>query len=131
MSRLRLLFLRMDDHRRLLLYMGINKEGYTQNDERNAEKLSHVQDHVLLESYLRLLDELDEEAHSEASDEECSDEESPVELRKSVLVQQDLEYSEKEVAESFIKLGRMLRLGLSAELEDEAPWKVCDVTVYL
>ena len=72
MSRLCLLFLRMDDHRRLLLYMGINKEGYTQDDERNAEKLSHVQDHILLESHLRLLDELYQETHSKQDASETS-----------------------------------------------------------
>ena len=131
MSRLRLLFLRMDDHRRLLLYMGINKEGYTQDDERNAEKLSHIQDHVLLESYLRLLDELDEEAHAETPDEEGSDEEATIELVESVLVHQDLEHAKKEVAESLIKLSRMLRLGLSTEFEDEAPRQRSHIAVYL
>ena len=131
MSRFCLLFLRMDYHCRLLLHISVYEEAYTQKNERHAQPLSHIQNHILFESYLRLLDELDEESHSEASDEECSDEESPVELRKSVLVHQYLENSEKEVAQCFIKLSRMLRIGLSSEFEDESLRKVCHITVDL
>ena len=71
----------MDNHRRHLLDTGIYKETYSDKDERNTEPLTHVEYHVILESDLYLLDELDEETASETSDEECSDEESPVELR--------------------------------------------------
>ena len=129
MSLFCLLLLRMHDHRRLLLHIGIDKEADAEKDERNTEQLSHVKDHILLEADLRLLDEFDKEAHAEASDEECTDEESPVELRKLVFVHQDLEDSEKEIAEGLVELGRMFRFSLAAELEDEAPWEVCDVTI--
>ena len=131
MCRLRLLFLRMDNHCRLFPDMCINEEADAQKDERYAEPLSHIKNHVLLEADLRLLDELDEEAHTEAADEKCSDEESSVELRQPVLVHQDLEDSKEEVAEGLVKLGRMLRFGLAAELEDEAPREACHVTVNL
>ena len=83
---------------RLLPDMTVNEETYSQKDERNAEPLSHVQYHILLETYLRFLDELNEETHSETSYEESADEESPVELVKSVSVHQDLEDTEKEIA---------------------------------
>ena len=126
-----LLLLWMNDHRRLLPDMAIYEEADADKHERDAEPLTHIEDHLVLESYLRFLDELDEETHTETADEECSDEESPVELRKSVLVHQDLEYSEKEIAERLVKLCRMLWLCLSSELEDEAPRKTCHVTVDL
>ena len=119
----------MDYHRRLLLYMAVYKESDAQKDERYAEPLAHIENHVLFEADLRLLDELDEEAHAETSDEECSDEESAMELRQTVLIHQDLEDAQEEVAEGFVKLGRMLRLGLVTKLEDESPWQVCHVAV--
>ena len=121
----------MNYHGRLLLNMAVDKESYSEKYERNAEQLSHVKDHILLETYLRLLDELDEETHSETADEERSDEESPMELRKPILIHQYLEDSQKEIAEGFVKLGRMLWLCLSSELEDESPWKACDISINL
>ena len=121
----------MHDCSRLFLYLAVNQESYSEEDERHAEPLSHIEHHILLETYLRFLDELYEETHSETSDEEGSDEESAVEVRQSVLVHKDLEDSEKEVAESLIKLGRMLRLSLSPEFKYESPRKACHITVDL
>ena len=74
----------MHDHRRHLLHSCIYKEAYTEKDERNTEPLTHVEYHVILKSDLYLLDELDEETASETSDEECSDEESPMESMLAV-----------------------------------------------
>ena len=88
----------MNDGGRLFSDAAVHQEANTDKDKRNAEALSHIQDHILLETYLRLLDELDEEAHTEATDEEGADEESPMKFRQSVLVHQDLEYSKQEVA---------------------------------
>ena len=121
MGRRSLLLFRTHDPGRLLSDVAVDKESYAQEHERDAEQLTHVQDHVLLESHLRFLDELYEETHSEASDEKCSDEESSVELVKLVSVHQYLEDSQQEVAEGFIKLCRMLWLCLSTKLEDESP----------
>ena len=129
MGRRSLLLFRMHYPSRLLLDVTVDKETYAQKHERDAEPLSHVQDHILLESHLRLLDELDEETHSEASDEECSDKESSVELVKPVPVHQYLEDTQQEVAEGLIKLCRMLWLRLTTKLEDESPWKICDISV--
>ena len=78
MCRLGLLLLRMDYHSRLFLYMAVNQEADAEKDERNAEPLAHIQNHILLESDLRLLDEFNQETHAEAADEEGSDEESAI-----------------------------------------------------
>jgi hypothetical protein len=121
----------MDDSCRLLLDITIYQESYTKKNERNAEELSHVQNHILLEANLRFLDELDEETHAEASDEEGADEEASVELVQTESVHKNLEYTEKEIAQSLVKLCRMLRFRLAAELENEAPWEICDIAIYL
>ena len=119
----------MDNGCRLLSDAAVHQEGHSDQDERDTETLSHIQNHILLETDLRLLDELDEEAHSEAADEEGSDEESSVEFRKSVLIHQYLEHSQKEVAECFIKLRRMLWFGLAPKFEDKAPWERSNISV--
>ena len=98
MSRLRLLLLGMHDCSRLLLDIAIYKESDAEKDKRNAEPLTHIQNHILLESYLRLLDELYQETHAEATDEESSDEKASVKFRQPVLVHKYLEDSQKEVA---------------------------------
>ena len=120
----------MDSLCRLLPDETVNKKTYSDKHKRDAEPLSHIQNHILLESHLRFLDELYEETHSETSDEEGSDEESTMKLRKSVLIHKYLKYTEKEIAQRLIELSRMLRLGLSSQLEDEAPRKSGDITVY-
>ena len=131
MCRLGLLLLRMDYHSRLFLYMAVNQEADAEKDERNAEPLAHIQNHILLESDLRLLDEFYQEAHSEASDEECTDEEAAVQFRKSVFIHQYLEYTEKEIAQGLIELGRVLRFRLTSKLEDESPRKVRNISINL
>ena len=131
MGRCGLLLFRVNYHRRLLLHIAVYKETDTKKHKRYAEPLSHIQDHILLETHLRFLDELYKEAHSETSDEEGADEEATVELRQTILVHQYLEYTEKEIAQGFIKLGRMLRLSLAAKLEDKSPWKRCHISVNL
>jgi hypothetical protein len=92
----------MHNHRRLLLDKGVDQHGDTREDEWDTKPLSHVEYHIVLESHLRLLDELDEETHSEASDEECADEESAMEFRKSVLVHKYLENTQEEITQGFI-----------------------------
>ena len=131
MCRLGLLLLRMDYHSRLFLYMAVNQEADAEKDERNAEPLAHIQNHILLESDLRLLDEFYQEAHSEAADEECTDEEAAVQFRKSVFIHQYLEHTEKEIAQGLIELGRVLRFRLTSKLEDESPRKVRNISVNL
>jgi hypothetical protein len=126
-----LLLLRMYGFGRLLPDESIDKEADSYKDERYAEPLSHIQNHILLEAHLRFLDELYEETHSEKDDEEYTDEGSPVDLVQSEFIKTDEDYSEKSIAQSFIKLGRMLRESLAAKVEDETPRKICDITVDL
>ena len=121
MSRSGLLLLRMNCSSRLFFYVAVDKEAYAKQNERYAEPLSHIQYHILLEHHLRFLDEFDKESHSEATDEECSDEETAIEFIELILIHQYLEYSEEEIAERFIELSRMFRLGLASELENESP----------
>ena len=98
----------------LLSDIAIYEEGCSKKDKRDTQALTHIQNHILLETNLRFLDEFDKEAHSEATDKEGSDEESPMKLWKSVFVHQNLENSQEEVAESLIKLGRMFWRGFSS-----------------
>ena len=119
----------MNDGGRLFSDAAVHQEANTDKDKRNTETLSHIKDHIVLKTYLRLLDELDEEAHTEATDEEGADEESSMKFRQSVLVHQDLEHSQKEVTESLINLCRMLWLCLVSELKNEAPRKRGYITV--
>ena len=121
----------MHDSRRLFSYICIDQESDAEKNERDAEPLTHVQNHIMLETHLRFLDELDEEAHAETSDEEGSDEEAAIKFVEPVLVHQDLEDAQKEVTESFIKLCGMLRLCLSPEFENEAPRQRSNISVYL
>ena len=69
--------------------------------------MSHVEKHILLEFHLRVLDELDEEAGTEAADEEPADEEAAVHLVQFLFIDEDEDYAEDEVAESLVELGRM------------------------
>ena len=65
---------------RLFLHEGVDQKSYSHQYKRDAEQLAHIQNHVLLKHDLRFLDELDEETHSETSDEEGSDKEASVHL---------------------------------------------------
>ena len=119
----------MNNRGRLFSYAAVHQEGKSDKDERNAEALTHIKNHILLKTDLWFLYEFDEEAHTEATDEEGTDEESSMKLRQSVLVHQDLEHSQEEVAESLIKLCRMLWLRLVSELENKAPRERGYITV--
>ena len=72
---------------RLLLLPCIDKEAYSKDDERDAEDLTHVEQHGFLELHLRLLDEFDDESHSEAHNEEYADESAAIDLIQLLDVQ--------------------------------------------
>ena len=72
-----------------LLLEGIHQQAYSQDDERDAEGLAHINDHVLLKSLLRLLDELNEETHPEATDKEQTYKGSTVHLVKFLDIEPD------------------------------------------
>jgi len=131
MSRLSLLLRRMDCEGRLALEMAHNEDYYTCNYEWEAEKLTHVECHGLLEAHLRLLDEFDEESHSKEDDEEESEDFASLHLLDSVFIAPHQEETQQDIAECLIQLCRMLRESFASELEYESPWEVSHVTVYL
>lgn len=122
---------RNDSLRRLFSDECINQESDADEDERNAENLSHIEDHVVLECYLRFLDELYEEAHAETYDEEYADECSAIYLLQIELIHAQEHDSENQVAQCLVNLGRMFRFGFAPKVEDEAPRKSGHVSVNL
>ena len=87
---------------RLFPDKGIDQEADSEQDERNAEELSHIEDHIILKGYLRLLDELDQESGTEADNEKNTDECSPVHLLEAIFVEQNQADSEKEIGQGLI-----------------------------
>ena len=83
--------------------------------------MSHIENHILLETDLRLLYEFNQEAHAETSDKEGTEKEAPVNLVGLVSVKRKQQEAEDEIGEGLIELGRMLWHGLTPEFEDEAP----------
>ena len=98
MGRSCLLLFRMHCLHRLFLNQAIYYKTDTEKDERHAEPLAHVKHHILFESYLRFLDELDKEAHSEKNDKEAADECTLVHLLCVVFIKKDKDDSENGVA---------------------------------
>ena len=109
----------------------INQESDADEDERNAEDLPHVENHVVLECDLRFLDELYEETHTETYDEEYADECSAIYLLQIELIHAQEHDSENQVAQCLVNLGRMFRFGFAPQVEDEAPRKGGHVSVNL
>ena len=52
---------RHNDLGRLFPYKGVYEEAYSQENERNAEKLAHIEHHIVLECDLGFLDEFNQE----------------------------------------------------------------------
>ena len=65
------------------------------------------------------------------AEKECADKETSVDLVQTILIHKDLENAEKEIAQGFVQLGRMLWFSLAAKLKDKAPWKACHISVNL
>ena len=109
----------------------IHEESYSEKDERDAQKLSHIKGHILLEINLRFLDEFYEESHPETYDKENPYECAPIDLVKLLDIQPKKEKPENQIAERFIKLSRMFGFGFTPEVKHESPRKSSDVSVYL
>lgn len=123
--------LRHDGFCRLFSDKRINQESDADKDERNAENLSHIENHIVLECHLRFLDEFYEESHAETYDEEYADECSAIYLLQIELIHAQEHDSENQVAQCFVNLGRMFRFGFAPQVEDEAPRKSGHVSVNL
>ena len=122
---------RMNRPCRHLLRECIHQDDDARHYERDREELAHVEDHSLLESNLRFLDEFDDEPHSEASDQEKSEEYPARKLVELLPVQPDKDKPQDEIGAGFVQLGRMLGFCLSPKVENESPWEAGDITVYL
>ena len=131
MRRLCLGFLRVYSSCRHLADKGIYKESDTRQNKRDAENLSHVQSHRLLESHLRFLDEFYQEAHAKKHYEENTDECAAIYLVKLEPVHPEEDEAENQIAEGLIQLCRVFRLSLTAKFEDKAPRQVGHVSVNL
>jgi len=98
--------------------------GYAPNaneDERNAQYLSHVHRQTGLEGYLNLLRIFDEEAEGEDEGEAKSEVETGAyALRSFLLVDEEDDEEEAEVSQRFVKLTRVARVLVFAN-EDESP----------
>ena len=123
-SRFFTVLLRNDSLCRLFSDECINQESDADEDERNAEDLPHVENHVVLKCYLRFLDEFYEEAHTETYDEEYADECSAIYFLQIELIHAQEHDSENQVAQCLVNLGRMFRFGFAPQVEDEAQGRV-------
>ena len=111
----------MDRHGRQFLLIRPDEAADPDEHERDTQELAHIEDHVLLERHLRVLHELDEDAASEAHDEEYTGESTPVHLVKTPFVKGIEHKAQEEVCAAFIKLGGMAGNGFPVSLEDESP----------
>lgn len=118
-----LLVFSMDYSGRLLPDICVNQESDTEKNKRDTQNLAHIEDHIVFESYLRLLDEFNDEPHAEAYDEEDSDECSPVNLVQPELVKTDKSKAKNKVSQCLVQLCRMLGFRLAPEIKDKAPRK--------
>ena len=121
----------MNRHSRLSHLGSIHKETYSEKDERDTQKLTHVKDHILLEINLGFLDEFYEEPHPETNNEEDPYERASVDTVEFLHIQPKKEQAEDQIAERFVQLSRMFGLCLTSETEHESPRKSCDISVYL
>ena len=76
----------MDRPGRDLLFPGVPEEENAEQDEGDAQELSHVQGHALLETDLRLLDKLDQDPAPETDDHKDSQELSTVHLIQPIFI---------------------------------------------
>ena len=92
-------------------------------DERQAQPLSHVENHAGLEVRLILLDKFYEEPHAEKDDEEDTEDGAGAQPVESGAVQPQEDKAEDAVAESLVYLGGVMRQTVSpgVSYEDEAP----------
>ena len=98
----------------------------TNNHQRNAQQLSHIEGHALLEIHLIFLQKLDEEAESENSCEAKSEEETTL-IGFQLFIEHNHHDEQHEISYSFIELCRMARHHIHP-FEDESPRHICRLT---
>ena len=100
------------------------------DDERDAEKLPHVQWHGSLESYLNVLSIFYEEAECKYQREAQPEIEAGADPIFMTLIEIPAYKEERCVGNGFIKLTGMAWLIVYLS-EDECPWHICHLTYYL
>ena len=108
-----------------------DEEAYAQEDKGDGENLSHVQDHVLFKSHLRVLYELDEDAAAEAHNHEQAHEGAAVHLVQIPLVKGVKHKAKEKICAGLVQLRGVAGGRFPVALEHEAPGKVCWVAVNL
>ena len=111
------------------------------DNERDAEQLTHIEEHTLFELLLDVLDELDAEAAAEDQQEETAEQEAGTLARVVFLVEPGIDEEDHQVAEGFIELRRVRRcredriapslVGTQVGDETEGPRHIGLVTVNL
>lgn len=116
---------------RQLFDEGPDYESNAKENEGDAEELSHVKEHSLLEFHLRILYEFYEETSAEAADEEDSGDDSPVEFIFAEEIQRKEDYSKGKIERGLVQLRWMTGNGFPVPLEYKAPGKICGAAVNL
>lgn len=80
------------------------------DDERNAEPLAHIQHHTVLEGFLAGFQKLDEEAEGEDGGEAIAEIEAGTQRGFVLFVQQQPHDEDQKVGDGFVKLCRMTGL---------------------
>ena len=111
--------------------VGPHENGNAGHHKRDAEPLAHVQSHGVFKLNLWFLDELDEEPHAEATDQEPAEVETAVGFVKLLPVEPQQYQSQNQIGKSLIQLRGMLWLGFAAKVEHETPGQGSDVAVDL
>ena len=92
----------------------------TEEDEGNAEKLTHIEEHTVLEIDLIFLGVFDKDAGREDEGEAKTEEETRADALGLAPIEVPMDEEEKGVAEGFVELAGMARKLIDA-FEDESP----------
>lgn len=79
----------------------------TDDDERNAQPLSHVEHHVVFECFLVLLHEFDKETEGKDISQTEAEEESAMQFLAVILIKIDHDEEQDQISYRFIELSRM------------------------
>jgi hypothetical protein len=97
-----------------------NHAGHADDDERDAENLSHIQRHARFECHLNVFGVFDEEAEGEYQREAEAEKEACADLFGVLAVEIPADEKEHRIRDCFVQLTRMARAVVHL-LEDERP----------
>ena len=102
----------------------------TEEDEGNAEDLTHVEKHSVLEVDLILFGVFNENAGSEDEEEAKAKEEASTHLLGIMAIEPPMNAEKESIAQGFVELSGMARQLVHA-LEDKGPRHICRPPDYL